>query len=547
MRPYALAALLALTSPLAAAAAAADVALLVANENYDGGRDIRAADDLLDAEDVLREAGFDVIVGEDASASELRGLISELQGKADGTGRIVIAVSGHFAGTGSSGWVFGSDADAPDVLSAGAQGVSLDVLASVAAAAPGQAVVMLGTEKRSFDLGADLVPGIVSPTAPQGVTIVSGDAGQIADYLSNGLLEEGESIVGSLQAYPELTASGFLAPLIPFMGGAPAEIVADPDSAERAFWEATTKINSRAGYQGYLNSYPNGLFKSEAQQAIADIEAAPAREAEAREQALSLSRDDRREIQRALTLLEYDPRGIDGIFGPGSRAALTRFQQANGLEATGFVTRGLMDRLALQAERRNAELEAEAERRKVEIERQDRAYWRETGALGDEAGLRAYLERYPDGVFAEIATVRLAPFEEARRAQAAEQDRADWDAARSVDTIAGYEGYVQANPEGAFVTQANARISELEFTNRNAAALQAAERNEQRLGLTDGTRRLVEDRLMRLGLKPGPIDGVFDERTRRSIRRYQEARKLQKTGYLNQGTVVRLLADSVLR
>ena len=34
---------------------------------------------------------------------------------------------------------------------------------------------------------------------------------------------------------------------------------------------------------------------------------------------------------------------------------------------------------------------------------------------------------------------------------------------------------------------------------------------------------------------------------RRSIRRYQEARNLQKTGYLNQRTVVRLLADSVLR
>jgi peptidoglycan hydrolase-like protein with peptidoglycan-binding domain len=106
---------------------------------------------------------------------------------------------------------------------------------------------------------------------------------------------------------------------------------------------------------------------------------------------------------------------------------------------------------------------------------------------------------------------------------------------------------VQANPEGAFVTEANARISELDFARRNAAALQAAERNEQRLGLNDGTRRLVEDRLMRLGLQPGPVDGVFDDKTRRAIRRYQDARRLQKTGYLNQATVVRLLADSVLR
>lgn len=534
-------------STFAAPAMSADVALLIANENYDNGRDIRAADDLRNAEDALRDAGFEVLVGEDVGAGELRALVSELQSKADGTGKIVIAVSAHFAGAGAASWVLGTDADRPDGLSVGAQGVSLGALATVAAAAPGQAVVLLGTEVRELALGAGLSPGIIVPDAPQGVTVVTGSAGDIATYLEEGLLAEGESLVGSLKAFPDLEASGFLAPLIPFVGGATATPVADPNAQERLFWQATQNIGTVAGFQGYLATYPGGLFVADARTAIEDLELAPVRQAEASEAALELSRNDRREIQRALTLLEYDPRGIDGIFGPGSRAALTRFQQANGLADTGFVTRGLMDRLALQAERRNAELEAEAARRKAELERQDRAYWRSTGALGDEAGLRAYLERYPDGVFAEIATVRLQPFEDARRQAAAVQDRAAWDAAISVDTIAGYEGYLQTNPEGAFVDQAQARIAELDFATKNAAALQSAQRNEARLGMNDGTRRLVEDRLMRLGLKPGPIDGVFDERTRRSIRRYQEARKLQKTGYLNQATVVRLLADSVLR
>jgi peptidoglycan hydrolase-like protein with peptidoglycan-binding domain len=323
--------------------------------------------------------------------------------------------------------------------------------------------------------------------------------------------------------------------------------VEDPNSAERAFWTATQGINSAAGYQGYLNTYPDGLFVAEARRAIERIEQEPAQLAEAEEDRLNLSRDARRQIQRSLTLLDYDPKGIDGIFGRGSRAAITKFQQANGLPATGFVTRGLVDRLKVQADRRNAELEAEAERRRVELERQDRAYWQETGALGDEAGLRAYIERYPDGVFAEIAAVRLKPFEDARRDAAAAQDRADWDAAVSVDTGAAYEGYVQANPEGAFVAQAKARIAELEFANKNKAALDAAKRNEERLGMSAGTRKLMEDRLSKLGLQPGPVDGVFDDKTRRAIRRYQEARRLQTTGYLNQGTVVRLLADSVLR
>lgn len=536
-------AVLALASPVMAA----DVALLIANENYDNGRDIRAAEDLLDAVPALEAAGFEVIEGEDVSAAELRRLVGEAQARADGSGRIIVAVSGHFAGTAIGSWVFGTDADTPDLLSAGAQGVALDALMGVAAKAPGQAVLLLGTEEREFALGSGLAAGIVAPEAAQGVAVVTGSAEDIGAYLGDGLLKDGESVVGSIVAYPDLSASGFLAPLIPFMGGADAVAVVDPDAGEKAFWDAAKSINTAFGFQGYMNKYPDGLFVDEARAEIARIEAEPALRAEADEKALGLSRDARREIQRSLTLLDYDPKGIDGIFGRGSRAAITKFQSVNGLEPSGFVTRAMMTQLEAQAERRSAELEAEAERRRIELERQDRAYWRETGALGDEVGLRSYLERYPDGVFAEIATVRLAPFEEARRAAAAEQDRADWDAAISVDNIAAYQGYVQSNPEGAFVAQANARIAELDFESRNAEALEAARRNEERLGLSGGTRQLVEDRLMRLGLKPGPIDGVFDEKTRRSIRRYQEARRLQKTGYLNQATVVRLLADSVLR
>ncbi len=528
-------------------AAAGDVALLIANENYDNGRDIRAAEDLLDAEAALTEAGFEVLAGEDVTAAELRALVEEAQQKADGSGRVIIAVSGHFASSGTGSWIFGTDADAPSRLSAGAQGVALEALVGVAAASPGQAVVLLGTEPREFSLGSGLSAGITAPEAPQGVTVVTGGAEDIAGFVQGALLTDGQSIVASLQSAPTLTGSGFLAPLIPFMGGTPAVEVEGPDSAERAFWTATQGINTAAGFQGYLNTYPDGLFVEEARRAIERIEQEPVKLAEAEEEALNLSRDARRQIQRSLTLLDYDPKGIDGIFGRGSRAAITKFQQANGLAATGFVTRGLMDRLKVQADRRNAELEAEAERRRVELERQDRAYWQETGALGDEAGLRAYIERYPDGVFADIAAVRLKPFEDARRDAAAVQDRADWDAAVSVDTEAAYEGYLQANPEGAFVAQANARVAELEFANKNKAALDAAKRNEERLGMSAGTRRLMEDRLSKLGLQPGPVDGVFDEKTRRAIRRYQEARRLQTTGYMNQATVVRLLADSVLR
>lgn len=54
------------------------------------------------------------------------------------------------------------------------------------------------------------------------------------------------------------------------------------------------------------------------------------------ETALGLNRTARREIQRRLSLLGYDTRGIDGVFGPGSRRAITKWQTDNSIPPTGY-------------------------------------------------------------------------------------------------------------------------------------------------------------------------------------------------------------------
>lgn len=53
---------------------------------------------------------------------------------------------------------------------------------------------------------------------------------------------------------------------------------------------------------------------------------------------LSLSREDRRLVQRQLTALGYDTRGTDGIFGSGTRRAIAKWQSAQGQTATGYLT-----------------------------------------------------------------------------------------------------------------------------------------------------------------------------------------------------------------
>ncbi len=52
---------------------------------------------------------------------------------------------------------------------------------------------------------------------------------------------------------------------------------------------------------------------------------------------LGLSRRGRADLQLRLRLLGFDPRGIDGIFGPRTRAAISGWQQAHGHLPTGYL------------------------------------------------------------------------------------------------------------------------------------------------------------------------------------------------------------------
>ncbi len=62
-----------------------------------------------------------------------------------------------------------------------------------------------------------------------------------------------------------------------------------------------------------------------------------------------LSRDQRIGAQRALTALGYDTQGVDGVIGANTRAALRRWQLANGRLADGYLTAELADELIRRA------------------------------------------------------------------------------------------------------------------------------------------------------------------------------------------------------
>jgi hypothetical protein len=56
----------------------------------------------------------------------------------------------------------------------------------------------------------------------------------------------------------------------------------------------------------------------------------------ASESVLELTRTERREIQRRLDLLDYNTRGIDGVFWPGSRTAIRQWQTDVGVPSSSY-------------------------------------------------------------------------------------------------------------------------------------------------------------------------------------------------------------------
>ncbi len=64
-----------------------------------------------------------------------------------------------------------------------------------------------------------------------------------------------------------------------------------------------------------------------------------------REESLRLSASDRRRAQIRLRLLGFSPNGIDGIFGPRTRVAISALQRDEELPVTGFLDQRTKDRL----------------------------------------------------------------------------------------------------------------------------------------------------------------------------------------------------------
>lgn len=524
-----------------------DQALLLGVERYANLDRVNSAADITDAEDALKAVGFDVQVQANGAGSDMTRRLTGFVSGFQNAERLVVGLSGAFVTDGDRTWLLPVDVQDPILFNlAGA--VSLESVLRVLAATPGQAVLVLGRDTGANDTyGPFMRAGLGDLNIPNGVTVVTGTARAAANLMED-MAVPGADLMALVRDSSRLNARGFVPQSLVLVADDVERIVLpdfpepteDERAAESTLWEGAQALDTADAYRNYLTRYPDGIYVDQAEALILEITTQPDRADRLAEDALSLSRDERRDIQRDLTILDFDPRGIDGIFGPGSRSAVTNWQQQNGFSQTSYLTREQITQLDAQAARRAAELEAEAERARAEKEQLDRAFWAETGAQGDEPGLRAYLERFPDGSFSTQATEQLGVIEEAKGQAAAAEDKAAWEQAVETNTVRAYRTYLRVFPAGAFAAEATARIDAI---NRPEPSDDEAIAAENALGLDGITLRLIEARLAQLGLEPGNVDGGLDGNTRRAIRNFQGDRDLPVTGFIDEQTIVRLLAD----
>lgn len=493
----------ALMSVWGALAAADGLALVLGNDDYRYLDDNERGTEPVAATGGLADLGFDILRLANGSTRQTLAVLDRFAQDIQSRDRVVLALSGRFVTDGDRTWFLAADARAPAYLTLDQSAVSLDSLMKVIAPMQGRALVFLSHRQANVAVYDPwLSEGIGDLEIPQGVTVVRGGPRNVAAFMGDELVRPNADLTRLIAANDGVSARGYLPRSFPFMAGVTQTstgqpvtqtIAPGPSSAERASWALARQRDRVDGYEVYLRRYPNGTYASAARQAIEAIQNDPDRDTRRAEDALGLSRNQRRSVQRDLTDLGYDTRGVDGIFGRGTRAAIENWQAGSRFDRSGYLTQPQLNRMEQQAQAIRAERDAEAERVRVQAQREERRFWDQTGAQGTQVGLERYLERYPNGAFAAQATARL---QQLRPTQPTGPSRADERRAREA---------------------------------------------EDELRLNPITRQLVQLRLAALGMNPGRVDGVFDDRTRIAIRRFQNENNLDVTGYLSRQIVVRLI------
>jgi peptidoglycan hydrolase-like protein with peptidoglycan-binding domain len=122
---------------------------------------------------------------------------------------------------------------------------------------------------------------------------------------------------------------------------------ADAEAKQKADAEAKQKADAEAKQKA--DDEAKQRADADAKQKAAAEAAARKAAAETAETALQLTSADRQRLQMVLTVLGFDTRGSDGVFGPRSREMIASWQRARGQPDTGFLSAAQQEALLREA------------------------------------------------------------------------------------------------------------------------------------------------------------------------------------------------------
>ena len=535
----------------ATAALAEDVALVISTPSDFRGRSAsRVADGHASLIEALQQAGYTIHQVSDGDRDDLIDRIADFEADLDEAERVLIYYVGDYLVAGDKTYLLPTDARTRSLTEALGGSVPMDLLLTLAGTRPADSLVALGLGSQVPVPGGRRTGGPVLDI-PQGVMVARGGPRAVLALVDDEMLRKGLSAGQIDPGKARVTFDGLVLPDFALTDpeAEPAALPEPPqvtpvepeDFAEETLWALARNGDNRVAYQLYLQRYPEGKYAGQARAALGLP--APGSEPTPREveDALALNRTARRQVQSDLTVLGFDTRGIDGIFGGGTRTALRGWQAENDFEVSGFLDAEQLARLDAQADIRREEIRIEEERQAREQARQDRAFWRQTGSSGEEEDLRTYLNRFPEGIHSAEAKAALASIEADRNR--AEDDDA-FATARQADTERAYRRYLRQFPEGLHAREARDRLDEILRGSADLAEVEKHRDQERALGLNVASALVVEQRLRQLGYDVGPVDGRLDRQSRDSIARFQSENGMTATGYLNTATIQRLILAS---
>ena len=448
-------------------ASAQNLALVLSNGYYENGRNVAGVSQKhQQMVSVLESYGYEVVGGNDLNRLETRQQIGAFADKIAQADTVIAVLNGHVAHFGEVSWLLPADMNASSATGVAFRGTDISFVAQLLAQKPGESVLFVGESNLELAQIPMVEEGLGPMTLPRGVMMISGAYDKVSDLLRRKFLRPNVRVIDVLR-----TDTGRL------------EIEGDiPASLELA----------------------GARFA--------------ARTPEMVEEALGLSRGERRNVQQDLTDLGFDTRGVDGLFGNGTRTAISSWQRRERLVRTGYLD---ADQVAL--------LRRQGDAARVELRAGDRSYWARTGANGSERGLQLYLQRYPNGEFANRARAELARM-------TAQTDEQAWASTVRTNTDAAYREYLRNFPNGIYKDIARSRIGSAPEVVENDA-----KRVEDSLRLNSVSRLLIEQRVADLGYRTGPRDGNFDLASRQAFRGYQRDRNMPATGYVTADMIRRLL------